>query len=205
MLKYILYILLAIVVLSLVAGGIHLYRVSVRNKTEMAQFSGPKIGYHNDLGKTLVIYYSLSGHTKDIADRISMLTNADVYEIKTEHPLKLSPLFALKMKKQLWSKEYPALIQDFPDAANYDTIFVGAPIWWYTAATPVLAFLNQYDFKGKKVVPFSTQGSNFGTYFKDFAATAKNAQLQKGASFNNLPKKYDDAVDNKVTQWLNNL
>ena len=205
MLKYILYILLAIVVLSLVAGGIHLYRVSVRNKTEMAQFSGPKIGYHNNLGKTLVIYYSLSGHTKDIADRISMLTNADVYEIKTEQPLKLSPLFALKMKKQLWSKEYPALIQDFPDAANYDTIFVGAPIWWYTAATPVLAFLNQYDFKGKKVVPFSTQGSNFGTYFKDFAATAKNAQLQKGASFNNLPKKYDDAVDNKVTQWLNNL
>lgn len=205
MLKYILYILLAIVVLSLVAGGIHLYRVSVRNKTEMAQFSGPKIGYHNNLGKTLVIYYSLSGHTKDIADRISMLTNADVYEIKTEQPLKLSPLFALKMKKQLWSKEYPALIQDFPDATNYDTIFVGAPIWWYTAATPVLAFLNQYDFKGKKVVPFSTQGSNFGTYFKDFAATAKNAQLQKGASFNNLPKKYDDAVDNKVTQWLNNL
>ena len=205
MLKYILYILLAIVVLSLVAGGIHLYRVSVRNKTEMAQFSGPKIGYHNNLGKTLVIYYSLSGHTKDIADRISMLTNADVYEIKTEQPLKLSPLFALKMKKQLWSKEYPALIQDFPDATNYDTIFVGAPIWWYTAATPVLAFLNQYDFKGKKVVPFSTQGSNFGTYFKDFAATAKNAQLQKSASFNNLPKKYDDAVDNKVTEWLNNL
>lgn len=205
MLKYILYILLAIVVLSLVAGGIHLYRVSVRNKTEMAQFSGPKIGYHNNLGKTLVIYYSLSGHTKDIADRISMLTDADVYEIKTEQPLKNGPLFALKMKKQLWSKEYPKLVQDFPDAANYDTIFVGAPIWWYTAATPVLAFLNEYDFKGKKVVPFSTQGSNFGTYFKDFAATAKNARIQKSASFNNLPKKYDDAVDNKITVWLNSL
>ncbi len=205
MLKYVLYILLAIVVLALVAGGIHLYRVAAKNKAEMAQFSGPKIGYHNNLGKTLVIYYSLSGHTKDIADRISMLTNADVYEIKTEPPLKNGLFFALKMKKQLWSKEYPQLVQDFPDAANYDTIFVGAPIWWYTAATPVLAFLNQYDFKGKKVVPFSTQGSNFGTYFKDFAAAAKNAQLQKSASFNNLPKKYDDAVDNKVTEWLNNL
>ena len=131
MLKYILYILLAIVVLSLVAGGIHLYRVSAKNKAEMASFTGPKIGYHNNLGKSLVIYYSLSGHTKDIADRISMLTDADVYEIKTEQPLKNGPLFALKMKKQLWSKEYPKLVQDFPDAANYDTIFVGAPIWWY--------------------------------------------------------------------------
>ncbi len=205
MLKYILYILLAIVVLSLVAGGIHLYRVSAKNKAEMASFTGPKIGYHNNLGKSLVIYYSLSGHTKDIADRISMLTDADVYEIKTEQPLKNGPLFALKMKKQLWSKEYPKLVQDFPDSANYDTIFVGAPIWWYTAATPVLAFLNEYDFKGKKVVPFSTQGSNFGTYFKDFAATAKNARIQKSASFNNLPKKYDDAVDNKITVWLNSL
>ena len=205
MLKYILYILLAIVVLSLVAGGIHLYRVSAKNKAEMASFTGPKIGYHNNLGKSLVIYYSLSGHTKDIADRISMLSDADVYEIKTEQPLKNGPLFALKMKKQLWSKEYPKLVQDFPDAANYDTIFVGAPIWWYTAATPVLAFLNEYDFKGKKVVPFSTQGSNFGTYFKDFAATAKNARIQKSASFNNLPKKYDDAVDNKITVWLNSL
>ena len=65
MLKYILYILLAIAVLALIAGGIHLYRVSARNKAEMAQFAGPKIGYHNTLGKTLVIYYSLSGHTKD--------------------------------------------------------------------------------------------------------------------------------------------
>ena len=56
MLKYILYILLAIAVLALIAGGIHLYRVSARNKAEMAQFAGPKIGYHNTLGKTLVIY-----------------------------------------------------------------------------------------------------------------------------------------------------
>ena len=205
MLKYVLYLLLAIVVLSLIAGGIHLYRVSAKNKAEMAQFSGPKIGYHNTLGKVLVIYYSMDGHTKDIAERVSLLTNADTYEIKTNPQLKKGFIFALKMRQQLKSKNYPKIETNFPDAADYDTIFVGAPIWWYTAATPVLAFLNEYDFKGKKVVPFSTQGSNFGTYFDDFAQKAKNAQILKGASFNNLPKKYDDAVDNKITQWLNNL
>ena len=84
-------------------------------------------------------------------------------------------------------------------------IFVGAPIWWYTAATPGLEFLKTYDFKDRKVVPFSTQGSNFGSYFDDFAAKAKNAKILPGASFNNLSKKYDDAVDNKITDWLNKL
>lgn len=173
MLKYILYILLAIAVLALIAGGIHLYRVSARNKAEMAQFAGPKIGYHNTLGKTLVIYYSLSGHTKDIADRIALLTDADVYEIKPKEPLKPGILFSLNARRQLKSGNYPKIEENLPDASAYDMIFVGAPIWWYTAATPVLEFLKTYDFKDRKVVPFSTQGSNFGSYFDDFAAKAK--------------------------------
>lgn len=109
MLKYILYILLAIAVLALIAGGIHLYRVSARNKAEMAQFAGPKIGYHNTLGKTLVIYYSLSGHTKDIADRIALLTDADVYEIKPKEPLKPGILFSLNARRQLKSGNYPKI------------------------------------------------------------------------------------------------
>lgn len=205
MLKYIFYILLAIAVLALIAGGIHLYRVSARNKAEMAQFAGPKIGYHNTLGKTLVIYYSLSGHTKDIADRIALLTDADVYEIKPKEPLKPGILFSLDARRQLKSGNYPKIEENLPDASAYDMIFVGAPIWWYTAATPVLEFLKTYDFKGRKVVPFSTQGSNFGSYFDDFAAKAKNAKILPGASFNNLSKKYDDAVDNKITDWLNKL
>lgn len=205
MLKYILYLLLAIVVLALIAGGIHLYQVSAKNKVEMAKFNGPKIGYHNNLGRALVIYYSLSGHTREIADRISLLTDADVYEIKTKEPLKQSIWFSFNIRKQIKSGEYSKIDENLPDASTYDTIFVGTPIWWYTAATPILEFLKIYDFKGKKVVPFSTQGSNFGTYFDDFAAKAQNAEILEGASFNNLTKEYDDAVDNKITDWLNKL
>lgn len=126
--------------------------------------------------KTLVIYYSLSGHTKDIADRIALLTDADVYEIKPKEPLKPGILFSLDARRQLKSGNYPKIEENLPDASAYDMIFVGAPIWWYTAATPVLEFLKTYDFKGRKVVPFSTQGSNFGSYFDDFAAKAKKCK-----------------------------
>ena len=84
-------------------------------------------------------------------------------------------------------------------------VMMGSPIWWYTAATPVLQFLREMDFKNKKVVPFSTQGSNYGTFFEDFAARAQNARLLKGESFNNLGPQYDNAVENKIIAWLNSL
>lgn len=72
-------------------------------------------------------------------------------------------------------------------------------------ATPLSAFLEQVDFQRRKVVPFSTQGSNYGSYFEDFTTQAKHAEIQRAQSFNNLPAKYDEAVDNKIVQWLNNL
>ena len=115
------------------------------------------------------------------------------------------PWFYLILKKQLKDKIYPELAGDMPDLTKYDTIFVGGPVWWYTVSTPMRAFLEKIDFQNKKVVPFSTQGSNFGTYFEYFAQEAKNANLQKSASFNNLPAKYNKAVDNKIATWINSL
>ena len=96
-------------------------------------------------------------------------------------------------------------VEALPDIAAYDVVFVGAPVWWYTMAPPLFSILEQIDFQGKKVVPFSTQGSNTGTFFEDFAATAKNAQILQHASFNNMDKKYDKQVEAKVTDWINKL
>ena len=125
-------------------------------------------------------------------------------EIETQKAFPMKPILFFAVKQQLKDKNYPAL-KNIPDVSSYDTIFVGSPVWWYTAATPVLSLLNQMDFQGKKVVPFSTQGSNPGTFLEDFTAKAKNAVIQKYASFNNLGKKYDQAVNAKIAEWLNNL
>ena len=133
------------------------------------------------------------------------MTGGELYEVKTAEKIKQTPWFYLTLRKQLKDKNYPKLSGSLPDFRQYDTIFVGGPVWWYTASTPMRAFLQQADFKGKKVVPFTTQGSNVGTYFEDFAQTAKNAKLLKSASFNNMPEKYDHAVDNKIATWINSL
>ena len=84
-------------------------------------------------------------------------------------------------------------------------IFFGAPVWWYTIATPAQSFLKQADFKNKEVAPFSTQGSNCGTFSSDFGKLAQNARILPFAAFNNLPEKYNAAVDNKIATWLNSL
>ena len=133
------------------------------------------------------------------------MTGGELFAIKTVEKINRVPWFYLTLRKQLKDKVYPELSTEVPDFSQYDTIFVGGPVWWYTVSTPMRAFLQEADFMGKKVVPFTTQGSNVGTYFEDFAQMAKNAKLLQSASFNNMPEKYDHAVDNKIATWINAL
>ena len=202
--KIALYIILIVAVVVGISSLIHLYKVSIKNKKEMAKYSNT-VSLTADLGKTLVIYYSLTGRTKDIALQIQKFTNANIYEIKTKEEVKQGPSLYITSKKQISSHNYPEIINDFPNIEEYDTIFVGSPIWWYTATPAVLEFLKQFDFKNKNVVPFSTQGSNYGSYFEDFKAKAINANILKGESFNNLDSSYNEQVKNKIITWLNSL
>lgn len=205
MLKIILSIVALGAVIGAGVGGFHLYRVAQRNAEEMAPFEGKDVIARRLPGRTLIVYYSLSGHTQDIAERIQKMTGGELFAIKTVEKINRVPWFYLTLRKQLKDKVYPELSTEVPDFSQYDTIFVGGPVWWYTVSTPMRAFLQEADFMGKKVVPFTTQGSNVGTYFEDFAQMAKNAKLLQSASFNNMPEKYDHAVDNKIATWINAL
>ena len=209
------YIIISIVVFAAIAGifgALHLYRVSVRNTKEMSLYSGDVAPMDKDPAsvfaskRCLVIYYSLSGRTADISRRIQAKTGADIYEIRPVKEIKANPSLYLKGRSDIKKGIYPELTTDnIPDMGGYDIVFIGSPVWWYTASTPVLAFLDIVDFKGKKVVPFSTQGSNSGNFFEDFVKKAKNADVTGYLSFNNMDKEYDKAVDNKILVWLNGL
>ena len=202
--RYVLEIILAVIIIGGIIAAVHLYRVSAKNRNEMARYENKSAEVTNDLGKVLVVYYSLSGHTKDIAEKIAVKTGADLFEIKTKEPYPTGAKLYTTAKKEIKNKQYPA-VEALPDVTAYDVIFIGAPVWWYTMAPPLFSVLEQIDFKGKKVVPFSTQGSNIGKFFEDFAATAKNATVLQRADFNNMDKKYDKQVEAKVADWINGL
>lgn len=125
MLKYAICALLAVITVILIASGIHLWRVAQKNKQEMSRYQGAPVTVKQSFGKTLVIYYSLSGHTKEIAEKIRTLTNADIYEIKTAEKIDTVPWFYLKIKQQLKTGNFPQLAGDLPDFSPYDLIFFG--------------------------------------------------------------------------------
>ena len=104
MIKFIFYIIGLGLLVSMIIGGIHLYRVSQRNAKEMAQYQDKKVDVKTLKGKTLIIFYSLSGHTKDIATRIQKMTGAELYEIKTIKKINQTPWFPLTLRKQLKNK-----------------------------------------------------------------------------------------------------
>ena len=102
--KYVLGIIIAAVVIGGIGGLFHLYRVSAKNKKEMAQYENKSAEVKNDLGKVLVVYYSLTGHTKDIAEKIAAKTNADLFEIKTKEPYPTGAKLYTTAKKEIKNK-----------------------------------------------------------------------------------------------------
>lgn len=115
--------------------------------------------------KKLVAYFSASGVTKDLAERIANFARADIFEIKPEREYTKEDL-NWKDKKSRSSVEMsdptsrPAIAEKLSNMDEYDVVFVGFPIWWYVAPTIIDTFLESYDFSGKKIIPFATSGGS---------------------------------------------
>lgn len=114
-------------------------------------------------GKTLVAYFSASGQTARLARTIADVTGGDLFEIEPEAPYTSADL-DWQNKRSRSSVEMgdpssrPAIASHVDDMVSYDVVFVGFPIWWYTAPTIIESFLEGYDLSGKTVVPFATSG-----------------------------------------------
>ena len=115
------------------------------------------------MGKTLVAYFSPTGTTKKAAEKLSKQLKADMYEIRPKVPYTAADLNWQDEKsrssvemKDLTSR--PAIADHDANVEAYDTIFIGFPIWWYTAPTIIRTFLEAYDFTDKIIVYFATSG-----------------------------------------------
>ena len=143
------------------------------------------------MAKSLVAYFSASGVTGKVAEVLAKAAGADLHEIKPAVPYTSADLNWMDKKSR--SSVEMADPSSRPEIANkvenmdqYDTVFVGFPIWWYVAPTIINTFLEQYDFSGKKIVLFATSG---GSGFGKTASALKNsvsasAQIVEGRLLN---------------------
>ena len=127
------------------------------------------------MSKKLVAYFSAGGVTADAAKKIAEAVNADLYEIRPEVPYTAADL-NWQDKNSRSTVEMndrtirPALADKNAKAEEYGVIFLGFPIWWYTAPTIINTFLESYELSGKTVILFATSGS---TGFDKSAADLK--------------------------------
>lgn len=115
--------------------------------------------------KKLVAYFSASGVTKAAAERLAKSIGADLFEIKPVAPYTRADLDWRDTKSRSSvemnnADSRPEIAQQLSNMDEYDTIFIGFPIWWYVAPTIINTFLESYDFSGKTIVPFATSGGS---------------------------------------------
>ena len=137
------------------------------------------------MANTLVVYFSASGVTAEKAKALAGAANADLYEIRPAVPytpadLKWTNPLA-RCNREWLKREVPALAGETPDTAAYDLIFLGFPIWYYTAPLIVWGFLRRCDLRGKRVVLFATSGgSDMKRVVRSLQPHAKDAEFIVG-------------------------
>ena len=154
--------------------------------------------------KTLVAYFSATGTTKALAEKIAKATGGDLYEIKPEVKYTAEDL-DWRVKTSRSSVEMadknsrPEFIKDLENADQYGTIFIGFPVWWYTAPTIINTFIEAYGFEGKTVVFFATSGGS----------TIDKANAQFKTQYPKISwkagKVLNGASDQDVKAWIESL
>ena len=142
------------------------------------------------MSKILVAYFSASGVTKKVAEKLAALVNADIHEIKPIVPYTKADLNWMDKKSrssvEMNDKTFrPEIVKEDLNLSSYDTILLGFPIWWYVAPTIINTFLENYDLSGKRIVLFATSGgSGFGNTIKELKPSVADAEIIEGKILN---------------------
>ena len=157
------------------------------------------------MSRKLVAYFSASGVTAGVAQNLSEAIGADLFAIEPEIPYTKADLnwmdntsrSTVEMRNP---KSRPAIAAKRDNMEDYDTIFVGFPIWWYVAPTIINTFLESYDMTGKTIIPFATSGgSGMGKTNEKLLPSCSGARLMEGKILKS------DISAGELLDWANSL
>jgi len=155
--------------------------------------------------KTLVVYFSATGNTKDIAEKIAAITNADIYEIKaaqeyTADDLNWHDTSTRATVEQNDSSVRPEIGSDPVSLEGYSTIYIGYPIWWGEEPRIMDTFVESYNFDGITMIPFCTSGSSgVGRSGKNLEENAGSGNWLDGKRFG------AGASESEIQSWIDGL
>ena len=157
------------------------------------------------MSRKLVAYFSATGVTAKVAEKLAEAIGADIYEIEPAVPYSRADLDWQNAKSRSSVEmsdpaSRPAIAGKRDNMADYDTIFIGFPIWWYVAPHIINTFLESYDMTGKTIIPFATSGgSGMGKTNEKLQPSCPNSKLIEGKVF----KK--SASNSELAAWADGL
>ncbi len=158
------------------------------------------------MAKALVAYFSASGVTKKVSEKLASAIGADLYEIEPAVPYTRADLNWMDKKSRSTVEMNdracrPAIGNAVDNMAQYEVVFVGFPVWWYREPSIIDTFMEAYDFTGKTVVPFCTSGgSGLGDSAANMQALAKGAKVAEGKRFG--ARASADELGKWAAAWL---
>lgn len=155
----------------------------------------------SDNTQVLVAVFSAQGHTKAVAEKIAKATGGDLFQIEPSEPYTEADLdgwneSARGTRESKDRSTRPSIRNKVENFEKYDTIYLGFPIWWFTAPTIINTFLESYNTEGKVIIPFATSGgSEYGDSEKDLRVSTPKAIFRLGKVLNNYSQK-------QIDQWV---
>lgn len=153
----------------------------------------------------LVAYFSATGTTKRLAEKIAGALDADIHEIQPQVPYTSADLDWMDKKSrssvEMGDKSFrPQIANKAEDIKDVKTLIVAFPIWWYVAPTIINTFLEQYDWAGKVIIPAATSGgSGMGNTNKELAASCPGAVLKEGRRFTS------GVSEKEIREWFEGI
>lgn len=154
--------------------------------------------------KAFIVIYSWHGNVRKLAKIIEKQVDASILDLSPKIPYPNNYSACVNQVQKEVRNEYHPELMNLPRSIDeYDTIFIGSPIWWHTMAPPISTFIDSFDLTGKIIVPFySHGGSGAGTFERDMKTACKNAIVKRVFGTLNTG---NGTVEKQIEQWIDSL
>lgn len=155
--------------------------------------------------KKIVVYYSLEGNTRFIAEKMAQSLGADILELKPEKEIDAaSSMRFLWGGGQVVMKETPKLKEYKIDLANYDLVALGTPVWAFNFTPPIRTFLRENKISGKKMILFCTHGGAMGKTFANLSNALPGNEILGEAEFLNVLQNQEKSAG-KLEEFIKTI
>lgn len=156
--------------------------------------------------KVLIVYYSWSGTTKAVAERMQRMLHSDIYEIvpAVAYPTNGNDTHYRAVEERE-SGKLPELKGALPDLSKYQVVLLGGPVWSDYMSTPLMSFMAQTDFAGKRVAGFRTDAGTPGKYDSEFRRMAKQSHadvVEQVLGLSHVRSFTADELDRRINEWF---